>query len=104
MPTEEEIDKVVERIRCSTVFQWPRYAARTSARNVAQTFFSLQRVLLALAKREPLQALAVLRAVRTSMDGWAEEVVKEARARDVSWSVIGSALGVTKQAAQQRYG
>lgn len=30
--------------------------------------------------------------------------VSAARAAGVPWSVIGEALGVTKQAAQQRYG
>ena len=32
------------------------------------------------------------------------EVVDRARAAGESWTVIGAALGVTKQAAQQRFG
>lgn len=34
----------------------------------------------------------------------AVQSVDRLRGDDVSWSMIGSALGVTKQAAQQRYG
>lgn len=33
-----------------------------------------------------------------------QRIVYEARMAGVPWSVIGTALGVTKQAAQQRYG
>ena len=35
---------------------------------------------------------------------WRAKVVCEARAAGATWEQIGKALGVSKQAAQQRYG
>ena len=65
---------------------------------------ALQRTLKSLAKVAPLQALAVLRELRVHGDEWVSAIVADARRHDVSWSVIGNALGVSRQAAQQRYG
>jgi hypothetical protein len=56
--------------------------------------------------REPdslLDALAHLAAVGERVDWALLSVVGEARARGVSWQAIGTALGVSKQAAQQRF-
>ena len=53
------------------------------------------------------QDLATLTRVeqeRARLDERIRLMVKTLRAADVPWSAIGDALGVTKQAAQQRYG
>ena len=70
----------------------------------------LRRELLALFGRiedAPLTLEAGLRAsaaVRRSLDALQQELVGLARQENASWSQIGSALGVTAQAAHQRFG
>jgi hypothetical protein len=56
--------------------------------------------------REPeslLNALGHLAMVGERVDWALLSLVGEARARGVSWQAIGASLGVTKQAAQQRF-
>lgn len=50
-----------------------------------------------------LDALTRLAAVGERVDWALLSVVGEARSRGLSWQAIGDALGVTKQAAQQRF-
>ena len=50
-----------------------------------------------------LHALTQLADLRERVDWAMLSVVGEARAAGVSWAAIGAALGVTKQAAQQRF-
>lgn len=70
----------------------------------------LRRELLALFGRiedAPLTLEAGLRAsaaVRQSLDALQEELVGLARDEGAPWSQIGAALGVTTQAAHQRFG
>lgn len=70
----------------------------------------LRRELLALFGRiedPPLTLEAGLRAsavVRRALDALQEELVGLARQEGAPWSSIGAALGVTTQAAHQRFG
>ncbi len=61
------------------------------------------RVEVELGSTEPLGQLRGLRAVDRQLDVWQREAIARARQRGASWSDIGEALGVTKQAAWQLY-
>jgi hypothetical protein len=50
-----------------------------------------------------LRGLAHLAAINERVDWAILSLVGESRAQDVSWATIGTALGVSKQAAQQRF-
>lgn len=53
---------------------------------------------------EPLlEAMNQLAAIAERADWAMLSLVAEARSRGVSWATIGTAIGVTKQAAQQRF-
>jgi len=47
--------------------------------------------------------LRAARAVRESAEALEQELVDEARAAGATWSQIGAAYGMSKQAAQQRF-
>lgn len=61
------------------------------------------RVAVELGANEPLGQLRGLRAVDRQLDLWQREAIARARQQGASWSEIGEALGVTKQAAWQLY-
>ena len=50
-----------------------------------------------------MHALTQLADLRERVEWAMLSVIGEARAADVTWAAIGDALGVTKQAAQQRF-
>jgi hypothetical protein len=52
----------------------------------------------------PLRTLKTDAAAARDLEQRMRSTVQELRAGGVSWAVIGNALGITKQAAQQRYG
>ncbi len=51
-----------------------------------------------------LRTLEVVRAQRARLEELERQAVADARAGEISWSRIGTALGVTKSAACQRFG
>jgi hypothetical protein len=53
---------------------------------------------------DPLGAVEALPAAQAGLDVLARQAVQQARDAGASWADIGRVLGVTKQAAQQRYG
>jgi hypothetical protein len=55
-------------------------------------------------KLPALQRLSALTSVRANLDHFVFPLVLDARSQGDSWNDIGMALGVSKQAAQQRYG
>jgi hypothetical protein len=58
---------------------------------------------LELADTEALQVIADLDRERAELDRELTEAIREARQAKHSWSEIGAMLGVSKQAAQQKY-
>lgn len=52
----------------------------------------------------PLRALRSDAAAARDLEQRMRSTVQELRAGGASWAVIGDAIGITKQAAQQRYG
>lgn len=52
---------------------------------------------------EPLPALAALAAARRELERLEELQVRRARLRSVSWAAIASSMGVSRQAAHQRF-
>lgn len=48
------------------------------------------------------QALTLARAARAEAERVEREAIERARQSSLTWHAIGSALGITKQAAQQR--
>ncbi len=52
---------------------------------------------------DPLQALEALAAARRELERLEEVTVRRARVRSASWASIALAMGVTRQAAHQRF-
>jgi hypothetical protein len=52
--------------------------------------------------RDPLDALEAVRELRRQLHALEEEYVRAALARGSSWDAIGTALGVSRQAAHKR--
>lgn len=59
------------------------------------------RVQSCLFTKDELEGLAILNTLMTDTIKW---VVAERRDKGDSWSAIGKSLGISKQAAQQRFG
>ena len=61
------------------------------------------RVAVELRSLDPLGRLRGLRAVDRQLDLWQRETIAQARHQGASWSEIGEALGVSKQAVWKLY-
>jgi len=61
------------------------------------------RVEIELGSSDPLDQLRGLRAADRQLDVWQRQTITRAREQGSSWSQIGDALGVTKQAAWALY-
>lgn len=53
---------------------------------------------------DPIEALTALTALRREIDQREAVLVRRARVRGASWSAIGHALGVSRQAAHKKHG
>jgi len=86
----------------ATKRQDPALIARTVALNVGRDAY--QAAMDRLDNRECVYALEALAAAQAGVDVLARQAVALARQDGETWEAIGTALGVSKQAAQQRYG
>lgn len=64
----------------------------------------MARALVARAERGDLAALGALKSTRAEIDQAMHAAVRGLRAKGYEWSDIGAEMGVTKQAAQKRFG
>ena len=67
----------------------------------------VRRVLRAYSRRVgdgDIEALALMLGLADEIDTAIAEAIKGLRARGYSWAEIGARLGITRQAAQQRWG
>src|SRR5437762_9873306 len=52
---------------------------------------------------DPLEALGATRALRAHLSTWEAQLVKEAVAGGATWETIGTSVGVSRQAAWDRF-
>jgi hypothetical protein len=82
--------------------QDPALIARSVALNVGSMAYAS--AIERMDNREALYALEAVKAAQVGVDIIARQAVAMARQDGETWEGIGAALGVTKQAAQQRFG
>ena len=70
--------------------------------NIMETYTTLDQQLGAEVTRDPLQALSAIGRGRQIIDSQQRRAVRVA-IQDHSWAEIGAAMGVTKQAAHQKF-
>jgi hypothetical protein len=79
---------------------------RRQVENDEYTAF-VRRILCAYSRRVgdgDIEALALMLGLADEIDTAIAEAIKGLRARGYSWAEIGARLGITRQAAQQRWG
>ncbi|MGO9457723.1 MAG: hypothetical protein ACLP62_11870 [Acidimicrobiales bacterium] len=52
---------------------------------------------------DPLEALAATRALSGLLSGWESRLVAEATEAGATWEVVGGAVGISRQAAWERF-
>jgi hypothetical protein len=57
----------------------------------------------ATGKGDPLEALGATRALKAQLPTWEAQLVKEAIAEGATWETIGDSVGVSRQAAWDRF-
>jgi hypothetical protein len=57
----------------------------------------------AIGEPDPLIALGATRALRAHLSGWETTLVEEAVADGASWTAVGESVGVSRQAAWDRF-
>jgi hypothetical protein len=80
----------------------PALIARSVALNVGSMAYAS--AIARMDNREALYALEAVKAAQVGVDIIAHQAVAMAREDGETWAEIGQSLGVTRQAAQQRYG
>ena len=78
--------------------------AETAPAGLDDTVTALLKRLALLAQDRPVGVLGTLRRIERATDDVLDDAVRNARAAGKSWSEIGTAMGMSKQAAQQRFG
>jgi hypothetical protein len=78
---------------------------RAAVENVDYSQF-LRRILRAMARRAAadIEALPMLAGAADEVEILLTEAVGRCRAEGYSWAAVGARLGITRQAAQQRFG
>jgi hypothetical protein len=89
--------------------EWERVHARpllaeTAPAGLDRDITALLEQLRQLATERPAGVLGELRRIERATDDLLDEAVRNARQAGKSWSEIGTPMGMTKQAAQQRFG
>ncbi|MBV9161296.1 MAG: MEDS domain-containing protein [Pseudonocardiales bacterium] len=97
----------------STPLPWQTYEALHAAERFGRYLpqdatADIQRLTAASTERRPvepvLEALTAVEALARVVDRWRAGLVQLARTRGAPWTDIGQSLGVSKQAAHERYG
>ena len=95
--------------RQSSIHVKAELTSKRSRRTVENDEYAafVKRILRAYSRRVgdgDVEALTLMVGLADEIDAAISEAVKNLRARGYSWAEIGSRLGITRQAAQQRWG
>ncbi len=75
----------------------------TNAQNVEQLQVEVTLTIAGDWESDPLRVIAGIREGARNLDEWQQKAVAAARAQGRSWEEIGTACGVSRQAAWERF-